>query len=166
MSYQDRFNAERYLDMTAYLALKNIERSERTKRTLRDDWDFHRGDLYIADLGNGAVGFHGTHVQGGVRPVVVLQNNVGNLFAPTLVVVPITSKVWKKPTQPTHYLIRQTEGLHSDGMAICEQITTIDKRQCLKFLGRLSLGEIEAIKATAICAINGDADIPEEIEAP
>ncbi len=140
--------------------------NRRGTSTLNDNWDFHRGDLYIADLGKGSVGFAGSHVQGGIRPVVLLQNNVGNFFSPTLVVVPITSKIWKKPTQPTHYLIRQTEGLHSDGMAICEQITTIDKRQCLKFLGRLSLEETEEIKAAAICAIGGDFDIPEEIDAP
>lgn len=84
MNYQDRFNGERYLDMTAYLAMKNIERKERMRGTLREDWDYYRGDLYIADLGSGAVNCCGTHVQGGIRPVVVLQNNTGNFFAPTL----------------------------------------------------------------------------------
>jgi len=166
MNYQDKYNSERYLDMTAYLAIKNIEREERMQRTLRENWDFHRGDLYIADLGSGAISYRGTHVQGGIRPVVLLQNNTGNFFAPTLVVVPITSKVWKKPSQPTHYLIRQTKGLRSEGIALGEQITTIDKRQCLKYLGRLDREETEAIKAAAICAIGGDVDIPEEIEAP
>lgn len=166
MTYQDRFNSERYIDMTAYLALRNIERNDRRQSKLRDDWDFHRGDLYIADLRYGAVGFDGSHVQGGVRPVVLLQNNVGNFFSPTLVVVPVTSKVWKKPSQPTHYLIRQTKGLHCDGIALGEQITTIDRRQCLKYLGRLSRSETDAIKEAAIIAIGGDVDIPEEIEAP
>lgn len=166
MNYQEKYNSERYLDMTAYIAMKRIERSERMTRTLREDWDFHRGDLYIADLGSGSVGPNGTHVQGGIRPVVVLQNNTGNFYAPTLVVVPITSKVWKKPSQPTHYLIRQTKGLRSDGIALGEQITTIDKRQCLKYLGRLSREETEAIKEVAVCAIGGDVDIPEEIDAP
>lgn len=133
---------------------------------MNDNWDFHRGDLYIADLGKGSVGFAGSHVQGGIRPVVLLQNNVGNFFSPTLVVVPITSKIWKKPSQPTHYLIRNADGLRSDSIALGEQITTIDKRQCRKYLGRLSFEETEAIKGAAICAIGGDFDIPEEIEAP
>ena len=62
------------------------------------------------------------------------------------------------------YLIRQTKGLRSDGMALCEQITTIDKRQCLKYLGRLDRAETDAIRAAADCAIGGD--IPEEMEAP
>ena len=99
MTYQDRYNSERYLDMTAYFAMKNIERKEGVKTGMREDWDFRRGDLYLADLGYGAVGYDGSHVQGGVRPVVLLQNNVGNFFSPTLVVVPITSRVWKKPSQ-------------------------------------------------------------------
>ena len=150
MTYQDRFNSERYLDMTAFLAIRNIERSERRKSKLREDWDFRRGDLYMADLGFGALGHDGTHVQGGVRPVVLLQNNIGNFYAPTLVIVPITSKVWKKPDQPTHYLIRKTQGLTSDCLALGEQITTIDKRQCLKYLGRLSRKETDAIKEAAI----------------
>ena len=166
MTYQDRYNSERYLDMTAYFAMKNIELKEGVKTGMREDWDFRRGDLYLADLGYGAVGYDGSHVQGGVRPVVLLQNNVGNFFSPTLVVVPITSRVWKKPSQPTHYLIRQTQGLRTDGTALGEQITTIDKRQCFKYLGRLSREETDAIKDVAVLAIGGDIDIPEEIDAP
>ena len=128
MTEQDKYNSERYLDMTAFLAIRNIERSERRKSALKEDWDYRRGDIYLADLGYGAVGFDGSHVQGGIRPVVLLQNNVGNFFSPTLVVVPITSRVMKKPTMPTHYYISQTQGLRSDGIALGEQITTIDKR--------------------------------------
>lgn len=166
MEYQDRFNSEMYRDTTAYLAMRNIERSERRKLKLREDWDFRRGDLYMADLGYGAVGFGGSHVQGGVRPVVLLQNNVGNTFSPTLIVVPITSRTWKKASQPTHYYIQQTQGLHSDGIALGEQIATIDKRQCFKYLGRLSREETDAIKDVAVIAIGGDIAIPEEIEIP
>ena len=169
MTYQDRFNSERYLDMTAFLAIRNIERKEQRERStnkLRDDWDFRRGDLYMADLGYGAYGYDGSHVQGGVRPVVLLQNNIGNFYAPTLVIVPITSKIWKKPDQPTHYLIRKTQGLTSDCIALGEQITTIDKRQCLKYLGRLSRKETDAIKEAAVLGIGGYVDIPEEIDAP
>ena len=62
MTYHDRYNSEHYLDMTAYRALRNIERKERRKHKerrnskLRDDWDFRRGDLYLANLGNGTNG--------------------------------------------------------------------------------------------------------------
>ena len=68
--------------------------------------------------------------------------------------------------EPTHYLIRQTQGLRTDGTALGEQITTIDKRQCFKYLGRLSREETDAIKDVAVLAIGGDIDIPEEIDAP
>lgn len=48
MNYQDRYNSERYLDMTAYLALRNIEREERRLR-MREDWIYRRGDVYLAN---------------------------------------------------------------------------------------------------------------------
>ena len=54
----------------------------------------------------------------------------------------------------------------SDCIALGEQITTIDKRQCLKYLGRLSRKETDAIKEAAIVGIGGNVDIPEEIDAP
>ena len=56
MTYNDRYNSEHYLDMTAYLAIRNIENSERKKSMLKEDWDFRRGDIYMADLGYGAMG--------------------------------------------------------------------------------------------------------------
>jgi len=166
MVYNDRFNGERYIDMTAYLAIRNIERDEMRKTELREDWDFRRGDIYMADLGSGALGYDGRHVQGGIRPVVLLQNNRGNIFSPTLVIVPITSKIGKKPDQPTHYFIRRTRGLVSDSIALGEQITTIDKRQCLRYLGRLSRFDTDAIRDAVLSGIGGDVEIPEEIEAP
>lgn len=164
MAYHGKYNSERYSDMTAYFAIGKIE--HRRKRIMKEDWNFRRGDLYMADLGYGAVGFNGSHVQGGIRPVVLLQNNVGNFFSPTLVVVPITSQTLKKPSMPTHRYISQTQGLRTDGIALGEQITTIDKRQCMKYLGRLSREETDGIKDAALCAIGGDIDIPEELDAP
>lgn len=59
---------------------------------------YRRGEIYIADLDPSC----GSE-QGGVRPVVILQNNAGNYFCPTLIVAPITSRIYKKPNQPTHY---------------------------------------------------------------
>ena len=67
---------------------------------LHEDWYFKRGDIYLANLKP----YRGSE-QGGTRPVLVLQNNVGNLFCPTIIVAPITSHVFKKPNQPTHYLL-------------------------------------------------------------
>ena len=64
------------------------------------DTSVKRGDIYYADL-YPVVGSE----QGGVRPVLIIQNDVGNTYAPTLIVVPLTSNTEKKVTQPTHCLL-------------------------------------------------------------
>jgi hypothetical protein len=63
---------------------------------LKKDWEFHRGELYYANLNP----FFGSE-QGGNRPVLVLQNNIGNIYCPTLIVAPLTSNIYKKASQPT-----------------------------------------------------------------
>ena len=89
MNAQDRYNSERYPDMTCFLALRNIERNERKERRYRmkENWIYRRGDVYLANLDP----YIGSE-QGGTRPVVVLQNNTGNYYCPTLIIAPITSK--------------------------------------------------------------------------
>ena len=67
---------------------------------MRENWIYRRGDIYLVDLGTN-VGSE----QGGCRPVLLLQNDVGNHFAPTLIVAPVSSRYWKKLKQPTHSLI-------------------------------------------------------------
>ena len=57
-----------------------------------------RGDMFYADL-SPVVGSE----QGGIRPVLIIQNDIGNKHSPTLIVAPITSRTWKKSKQPTHY---------------------------------------------------------------
>ena len=96
MNAQDRYNSERYPDMTCFLALRNIERNEGKERRYRmkENWIYRRGDVYLANLDP----YIGSE-QGGTRPVVVLQNNTGNYYCPTLIVAPITSKAGKKPSQ-------------------------------------------------------------------
>ena len=69
--------------------------------------------------------------QGGTRPVLVLQNNTGNLFCPTLIVAPLTTQVNKKKDQPTHYLLSGVRGLPEDSVALLEQIKTIDKSRII-----------------------------------
>ena len=72
---------------------------------INKNWSFRRGDIYLADLGE-----HHGHIQGGARPVVVVQNDYGNRFAPTLIVVPLTTEI-KKTDMPTHYVLRHQRGL-------------------------------------------------------
>lgn len=102
-------------------------------------WICRRGDLYLADLGT-PVGSQ----QGGVRPVVVLQNNVGNYHAPTITVAPLTSKI-KKTGQPTHYTLRKACGLQKESVVLAEQVMTIDKRCLVRYLGRVASKEMRGI---------------------
>ncbi len=125
---------------------------------MRDDWSYRRGDIYLADL-NPFYGFE----QGGVRPVLVLQNNVGNYFCPTLIVAPLTSQI-KKPNQPTHFLLENVRGLEKPAMVIAEQIRTIDKRRIRKYLGRLDHQTMEALAECLEVSLG--LYIPEEMEAP
>ena len=60
---------------------------------MKENWIYRRGDIYLVDLGKN-IGSE----QGGCRPVLLLQNNVGNHYAPTLIVAPISSSYWKKPS--------------------------------------------------------------------
>ena len=106
------------------------------------NWEYRRGDIYLADLSP----FCGSE-QGGVRPVVVIQNNTGNKHAPTLVVATITAKTRKKTKQPTHYLIRNNPALSRPSLILLEQLRTIDKQRIIKYLGRVTRKEMRGVDA-------------------
>lgn len=72
---------------------------------MKENWVYRRGDIYMANLNP----FKGSE-QGGTRPVLVLQNNTGNLLCPTLIVAPLTTQINKKKDQPTHYLLSGVRG--------------------------------------------------------
>ncbi len=83
-----------------------------------------RGDIYYADL-SPVVGSE----QGGFRPVIILQNNIGNRFSPTVIVAAITAQI-QKAKLPTHVEIPASEyGLERDSVVLLEQIRTIDKQR-------------------------------------
>ena len=79
-----------------------------------------RGDIFYADL-DPIIGSE----QGGIRPILVVQNNVGNKYSPTVVVLPISSA--KKINMPTHIHICGSEMLSKDSIVLAEQIRTIDR---------------------------------------
>lgn len=84
--------------------------------------EIKRGDIFIADLSP----VSGSE-QGGLRPVVILQNNVGNKYSPTTIVACVTSKL-QKAKLPTHIELEKKEcNLKQDSLLLCEQIRTIDK---------------------------------------
>lgn len=91
----------------------------------------NRGDVYFASL-DPVVGSE----QGGTRPVVIIQNSLGNMHSPT-VVAAITSKN-KKPDMPTHVQVLSDESvLYKDSIIMLEQVRTIDKSRLLNYMGRL-----------------------------
>lgn len=92
----------------------------------------HRGDIYYADL-SPVVGSE----QGGIRPVLIVQNDVGNRFSPTVIAAAITSQK-DKARLPTHIQLRSTgSGLARDSIVLLEQIRTLDKRRLKEHMGRL-----------------------------
>ncbi len=92
-----------------------------------------RGELYYADL-SPVVGSE----QGGVRPVLVVQNDVGNKYSPTVIAAAVTSKI-NKAKLPTHIeLPSNTYGLQKDSVILLEQIRTLDKRRLKERIGELS----------------------------
>ncbi len=107
---------------------------------MKEGWIYRRGDLYLADLGKPK----GSQ-QGGVRPVVVLQNNIGNRHSPTLTIAPLTTKISKKRHQPTHYLIRKAKGLERPSMVLAEQLGTCDKQFIRAYIGRVSKSQMRGI---------------------
>ncbi|PYG88195.1 mRNA interferase MazF [Ruminiclostridium sufflavum DSM 19573] len=91
-----------------------------------------RGDIYYADL-SPVIGSE----QGGVRPVLVVQNDVGNKYSPTVIAAAITSQI-NKAKLPTHIEIGALEyGLAKDSVILLEQIRTIDKRRLREKIGHL-----------------------------
>lgn len=104
------------------------------------NFGFRRGEIYFADLDP-----HYGSEQGGKRPVIVIQNNTGNKFAPTVIVAAVTSKVTKKPNQPTHVLIDRNPAFSRPSMVLLEQIFTIDKERIQRLLGQTTPDEMYQI---------------------
>lgn len=104
------------------------------------NFGFRRGEIYFADLDP-----HYGSEQGGKRPVIVIQNNTGNKFAPTVIVAAVTSKVSKKPNQPTHVLIEKNPAFSRPSVVLLEQIFTIDKERVQRLLGQTTPDEMYQI---------------------
>ena len=106
-----------------------------------------RGDLFYADL-NPVVGSE----QGGIRPVLVIQNDVGNHFSPTVVAAAITSRKAKN-SLPTHILLENVPGLAPTSLLLLEQRRTIDRKRLRGYIGRISkekMLEVDAALAISI----------------
>ncbi len=93
--------------------------------------NIRRGDIYYADL-SPVVGSE----QGGIRPVLIVQNDVGNKYSPTVIAAAITSQTGKTQL-PTHIRVHTDSGLAKSSIVLLEQIRTIDKRRLKDRMGHL-----------------------------
>lgn len=103
--------------------------------------DINRGDIYYADL-SPVIGSE----QGGIRPVLVVQNNVGNKYSPTVIIAAITSQLTKAKL-PTHIeLEKEKYNLMKDSVVLLEQIRTLDKRRLkdkVGFIDELTMQRVD-----------------------
>ena len=111
----------------------------------------HRGDIWFADLGS----HPGTSIQAGCRPVFIVSNDIGNIHAETLNVLPMTRHL-KKLGLPCHVelnpgIVEDTRQEMESSMILAEQVTTISKLQLRNYVGRVEDTELLAAIEQAIC---------------
>ena len=107
-----------------------------------------RGELYYADL-SPVVGSE----QGGVRPVLVVQNDVGNKFSPTVIAAAVTSQM-NKARLPTHIALKASAvGLAKDSVVLLEQIRTLDKSRLKEKIGELSPSVMERVNQALLISL-------------
>ena len=119
-----------------------------------------RGDIYYADL-SPVVGSE----QSGTRPILIIQNDIGNKFSPTIIGVPITSKA--KINLPTHIAIEGNKyGLEKDSIILAEQIRTLDKSRLKEKVGRLDKKVLNEVKRAIeiSCGFRGKVTFEQYIE--
>lgn len=112
-----------------------------------------RGELYYADL-SPVVGSE----QGGVRPVLVVQNDVGNKYSPTVIAAAVTSKL-NKAKLPTHIELPSSFGLAKDSVVLLEQIRTIDKKRLKERIGELPPPTMKRVDKAILISLGFNADI-------
>ena len=120
---------------------------------MRNGWrekveQIKRGELYYADL-SPVVGSE----QGGVRPVLIVQNDIGNKYSPTVIVAAVTSKI-NKAKLPTHIEIEaSTYGLERDSVILLEQIRTLDKSRLQNKIGDLSYSMMKIVDKALLISL-------------
>ena len=107
-----------------------------------------RGDIFYADL-SPVVGSE----QGGIRPVIIIQNDIGNKYSPTIIVAAITSQI-NKAKLPTHVEISSEEyGLNKDSVVLLEQIRTVDKKRLKEKIGHMTEKDIQKVDEALLISL-------------
>ena len=107
-----------------------------------------RGDVFYADL-SPVVGSE----QGGIRPVLIVQNDIGNKYSPTVIVAAITSQI-NKAKLPTHIELASEEyGLNKDSVVLLEQIRTVDKKRLKERIGHLDDERMQLVNTALVISL-------------
>lgn len=107
-----------------------------------------RGDIFYADL-SPVVGSE----QGGIRPVIIIQNDIGNKYSPTVIVAAITSQI-NKAKLPTHVEISSEEyGLNRDSVVLLEQVRTLDKKRLKEKIGHMTEEDMKKVNKALLISI-------------
>ena len=110
-----------------------------------------RGDIFYADL-SPVIGSE----QGGIRPVIIIQNDIGNKYSPTVIVAAITSQI-NKAKLPTHVEISSEEyGLNRDSVVLLEQIRTLDKKRLKEKIGHMTEDDMKKVDRALLISISLD----------
>ena len=117
-----------------------------------------RGQLFYADLGSGI----GSEQQG-LRPVVIIQNNIGNRHSPTVIVAAVSSKTKTKAKLPTHFNIGPESGLERPSIVLLEQLRTIDKQRLGSYIGQLSLPQVRELNHALAISIGLIKPVPSKL---
>lgn len=112
--------------------------------------EIRRGDIYFADLCP-VVGSE----QGGVRPVLIIQNNTGNHYSPTVIAAAITGR--KKKPMPTHVSV-SAEGLSEESTVLLEQIRTIDRQRLLHYVNHLDKNAMRPVDKAISVSLGLESD--------
>ena len=106
-----------------------------------------KGNLYYADL-EPVIGSE----QGGIRPVLVVSNNIGNRYSSTVIIAPLTSRVESKMELPTHIFIKSFDKIKVDSIILVEQVRVVDKQRLKSFLGKLPPNQLIEVDKSLIVA--------------
>ena len=116
---------------------------------MKDNFVVYRGEVYYADL-SPVIGSE----QGGLRPVLIVQNDVGNKYSPTVIVAPVTTNHDAKAKLPTHCYIGEESGLDTSSVILLEQLRTIDKKRLGHYVGRLKRSHLRQLNQALATSID------------
>lgn len=117
-----------------------------------------RGEIYFANLEQG-IGSE----QEGYRPVVIIQNDVGNRHSPTVIVAAITSRKETREKLPTHFYVGEESGLDRPSVVMLEQLRTLDKQRLDKYVGRLDQKKLAELDNALAISLDLKHHIPDAL---